>query len=164
MRLWAKAPVRRRPRRVARKIEKRSGLLHLKLALATDRILKWNPVYPIFDMLDSQYVLSCRKNPYLVRNMLVFHEFRKNHANAVVAQTKVRNVHVSTVFLTMMAPSYGDGPMFFETMIGGGAWDGQEYRYATYEEAKEHHAELVALIEEFHGRGNVMGLLSASMQ
>ena len=64
-------------------------------------------------------------------------------ANRVVAGTKVGKALVSTVFLGL-DHNWGDGPpIVFETLVFGGPHDGEEERYATWEEAERGHAVMV---------------------
>jgi hypothetical protein len=54
-----------------------------------------------------------------------------------------QNTRISTIFLGMKAPSLGDVPLYFETLIDGGSCDGKIFRYATYGDAKKGHWEIV---------------------
>jgi hypothetical protein len=61
----------------------------------------------------------------------------------LVRQTMIEEVQVSTVWLGL-DHGWGEGmPVIFETMIFG-AGDGEQYRYATEDEAIAHHEQLVA--------------------
>ena len=60
-----------------------------------------------------------------------------------VARTRIDLVVVSTIWLGIDHGFYGGPPLIFETMTFG-AEDEEQYRYATEEEALQHHADLVA--------------------
>lgn len=65
-----------------------------------------------------------------------------------VAQDVINNVKISTVFMAI-DHNYGDGqPILFETMIFGGKYDGDQWRYSTYEEAETGHQMAFKLIAE----------------
>ncbi len=64
----------------------------------------------------------------------------------VVAQTKGDGVLVSTVSL-QTDHSHGVGlPLFFETMVFGGPFEGSAGRCSTYDEAEQMHADACALV------------------
>ena len=53
-------------------------------------------------------------------------------------------IHVSTVFIGINHNFTGEGPpLVFETMVFGGAFDHQQRRYATWEEAEWGHVEIL---------------------
>jgi hypothetical protein len=59
-----------------------------------------------------------------------------------------RGVHVSTVWLGMNH-QWGDGPpLIYESMVFGGPMDQEMWRYATKEEAWEHHDVIVQMVQE----------------
>lgn len=60
-------------------------------------------------------------------------------ANRHVAKDEKKGVRVSTVFLGLNH-GFGDAPLWFETMIFGGAHDQFQERYSTWEEAESGHA------------------------
>jgi hypothetical protein len=54
-------------------------------------------------------------------------------------------IRVSTVFLGLDHNWFGEGePILFETMIFGGKFDNEQWRYRTYDEAEEGHKKVVA--------------------
>ena len=163
MRLWAKAPERRRPRRIAKKIAKRHGLLHYKLAVLTDEALHHYPRRLIFDELIDRFILSSHRKPYLVRNVVVAYEFSKVHDRCVVGKTDVGCVHISTVFLQYEAPPR-DNPCFFETLIGGGPWNDWSARYRSWDEAKEGHEALVKRVNTSFEEDSVRAVLWRAMR
>jgi hypothetical protein len=62
-----------------------------------------------------------------------------------VRQTVQGDITVSTVFLGL-DHQFGDGPpLLFETMVFGGAHNGAQERYSTWEEAEKGHADMVRL-------------------
>lgn len=72
----------------------------------------------------------------------------KNHKNKHVADEKVGDVRVSTVFLGL-DHNWGDGPpLIFETMIFGGEHDQVEWRYTTWDQAEAGHKRVVAALQE----------------
>lgn len=67
--------------------------------------------------------------------------------NRIVANTKIGDVTVSTVFLGVNH-RFGPGlPLLFETMIFGGAHDQFQERYSTWEEAESGHARALKLVQ-----------------
>ena len=71
-------------------------------------------------------------------------------------------VEVSTVFLGLDHEFLGDGPpLLFETMIFGGPLDGEQWRYASYDDAMTGHQMAVSKarealgqrVSEVHGTG-----------
>lgn len=56
--------------------------------------------------------------------------------------TEYNNVKVSTVFL-MFDHGHGATPLFYETMVFGGQWDGYQLRYETRKEAQIGHQKVV---------------------
>ena len=65
-------------------------------------------------------------------------------ADRGVAKDIINDVKVSTVFLGLNHSFTEDGPpILFETMIFGGKFDDELWRYATWEEAEAGHAKAV---------------------
>ena len=73
-------------------------------------------------------------------------EFLKNDfdENRQVAKDEIGDVMVSTVFL-VFDHGIGPVPILFETMVFGGDLDGQQWRYATEEEALGGHQAVLEL-------------------
>lgn len=68
--------------------------------------------------------------------------------NRVVAQDKIGDVKVSTVFLGL-DHQWGEGPpLLFETMIFEGPHDGYQERYSTWDEAEAGHKVALSLVKE----------------
>lgn len=61
-------------------------------------------------------------------------------------------IAVSTVFL-VYDHGWPDCPLLFETMVFGGALDGTQERYSTWDEAEAGHAAMVARVEAALGMG-----------
>ena len=68
--------------------------------------------------------------------------------NRVLQKTKVGEAEVSTVFLGIDHRFGGGGaPVLFETMVFGGALDGQMGRYTSWDEATAGHTEMCDRVE-----------------
>ncbi len=79
--------------------------------------------------------------------------FEANNKNRHVADEKIGDVRVSTVFLGL-DHSFGDGPpLLFETMIFGGPLDQEQDRCTTWDEAERMHAVMVERVK--HEGSNV---------
>ena len=69
--------------------------------------------------------------------------FGENKFKRHVADEKIGDVRVSTVFLGV-DHSFGDGPpVLFETMVFGGPLDEETDRCSTWDQAEQMHAEMV---------------------
>lgn len=69
-------------------------------------------------------------------------------ANRQVAETKVGDVKISTVFLGLNHSFYPNAkPILFETMVFGGELDGEQERYCTWDEAEAGHEEMVRRVK-----------------
>lgn len=56
---------------------------------------------------------------------------------------------VSTVFIGLDYRFLGDGPpLLFQTMVFGGDFDGEQWRYSTWDEAEAGHKRMVAMVME----------------
>jgi hypothetical protein len=74
-----------------------------------------------------------------------------NDANRRVGDDTVDDQRVSTVFLYMDHNWSEDGthtPILFETMIFGGEYDQEMWRYSTYDEAKAGHDRIVNCLKK----------------
>jgi hypothetical protein len=60
-------------------------------------------------------------------------------SNRIVEQTQIGDVLISTVFRGIDHSFGGGEPLLFETMIFGGAEDGYQERYSTWDEAVKGH-------------------------
>ena len=63
--------------------------------------------------------------------------------NRLVAKTEVNGSDISTVFLCIDHGFGGECPVLFETMVFGGALDGEQDRYCTWDEAIAGHEAMV---------------------
>lgn len=69
-------------------------------------------------------------------------------ANRTVARTNIAGCEVSTVFLGS-DHSFGEGPpLWFETLVFGGPYDGDMDRYTTWEEAERGHAAMIERVSQ----------------
>lgn len=76
-------------------------------------------------------------------------EFTDYTNSRKIANDTVNNVMVSTVFLGLDHNWEPEGkPVLFETMIFGGEYDQEMWRYCTYQEAKESHDRIVNCFKE----------------
>lgn len=77
----------------------------------------------------------------------------KNEKKRHVARTKLTSdagdkVTISTVFL-MIDHNFGSGePILFESMVFGGLMNERQWRYCTWEEAEQGHAQIVRLVRD----------------
>jgi hypothetical protein len=67
-------------------------------------------------------------------------------ADRTIARTDVGEVTVSTVFLAIDY-GFGDGPLWFETVVLGGPLDSDMDRYETLEQAMLGHERMVARVK-----------------
>ena len=66
----------------------------------------------------------------------------------IVAETRTGATHISTVFMGVELLFNNDGPpLLFETLVYGGAYDGQRALYATWEEAQNGHQTMVMITQ-----------------
>ena len=92
--------------------------------------------------MSDKYILKDRK-PVRCDDLV---EWSKQFGSAsrIVAQTNVRGINVSTVFLGIDHNFSGGAPLLFETMVFGIGEDESQVRCSTWEEAEVQHAEAVA--------------------
>ncbi len=78
--------------------------------------------------------------------------FTAHDAERMVAKTERGPVLVSTVFLGIdYGLPLGGAPLLYETMVFGGVMDGQQWRWATREQAERGHTAVVHQVEEEEG-------------
>jgi hypothetical protein len=65
-----------------------------------------------------------------------------------VGRDEFGDVSVSTVFLGVDYGFGGGPPILFETMVFGGALDGEIERYSTWDEAVEGHKKMIERVKE----------------
>ncbi len=74
-----------------------------------------------------------------------------NHSNRHVEDTKIGEIRISTVFLGL-DHSFDEGPpILYETLVFGGALDGEMDRYATHIEAVDGHQHTVDRVKNSKG-------------
>jgi hypothetical protein len=86
--------------------------------------------------------------------------FQDTESRRVGQREYIGVYEVSTVFLGIDHGFSGGAPLLFETMVfGDGPRDGEQYRYATWDEAEAGHKRVVAELEsEWSGkRGKEVG-------
>jgi len=90
----------------------------------------------------NKYILK-NKKPVLCESMTEWAtDFKHEH----VANTSKGGIRVSTVFLGL-DHNWGSGPpLLFETMIFGGQYDQEQWRYSTWKEAEEGHKKSCQLV------------------
>ena len=71
---------------------------------------------------------------------------RQHSAEWIVGKTQLHNAEVSTVFLGLDHGHNEERPMVFETLVFGGAMDGDMERYSTWKEAEAGHWKMVDLV------------------
>lgn len=87
---------------------------------------------PIYATLDENHnVIPCP-------DMLTWARFVDADENRLVARDVIGDARVSTVFLGLNH-GFGGPALWFETMVFGGPRDGEQERYATWEEAVAGH-------------------------
>jgi hypothetical protein len=99
-------------------------------------------------MNSDKYIL--RPHGIIVRadSLKQWAEWLENSKNRKIDRTKVGDVSISTIFLSLDHRNEGDpSPILFETMVFGGPHDQHQERCSTLQEAKEMHARIVALVE-----------------
>ena len=69
-------------------------------------------------------------------------------ADRHVDRTKIGDVEVSTVFLGLDHNIGGDCPHWYETMVFGGKYNGEQWRYTTWDEAVVGHNRAVAMVKD----------------
>lgn len=91
----------------------------------------------------GKYILN-GKEPVLASDTLEWARWFENADSRRVASDRVcEEAEVSTVFLGL-DHGYGEGaPLLFETLVFGGALDGEMERYSTWDEAERGHQAMV---------------------
>ena len=92
------------------------------------------------------WILDDAGRPVEEPDVLKWAAWIEETSNREIAQHKIGDVLLSTVFLGL-DHSFGRGPpLLYETMIFGGEHDQEQWRYSTHEEAIEGHAKARALV------------------
>ena len=87
--------------------------------------------------MNGNYILV-GKEPKQIYDILEWARWFET-SNRIVEQTQIGDVKVSTVFVGIDYSFGGGEPLLFETMIFGGAEDGYQDRYSTWDEAVKGH-------------------------
>jgi hypothetical protein len=96
-------------------------------------------------MRNRYWILAGRKP--IEATLMELGRFLEHSPDRSVAQTKIGNVDVSTVFLGIDHNWFGNGPpLLFETMVFGGPEDGHLMRCSTWAEAEQQHERVCALV------------------
>ena len=94
------------------------------------------------------YILDGKK-PVKEPDLLRWSKWFEVIKNRVVAQDKIQDIHVSTVFLGLDHNWLkSDDPILFETMIFGGPHNNYQERYRTWKEAEVGHKNAIKLVKE----------------
>ena len=100
--------------------------------------------------MSGKYILE-GKEPKLVEDVLEWGMWLET-ADRCVAETHLpKKVRVSTVFLGLDHSFDGGTPILFETMIFGGEFNQDMWRYSTWEEAEKGHQEAVKKVRGSDG-------------
>lgn len=92
------------------------------------------------------YILDDDNNPVPTDDVVEWGKFFKTN-NRQLAEDFVRNSRISTVFLGLDHSHSDNGPpILYETMIFGGKFDGEQWRYRTRAEALDGHVAAVRLV------------------
>jgi hypothetical protein len=96
----------------------------------------------------DKYILDGH-TPVLEPDLMVWARwFEGSRDKRIVARTEIADAQVSTVFLGLDHGWFQDGPaILFETMVFDGPWSGEMERCATWDQALEMHARMVALVQ-----------------
>jgi len=101
------------------------------------------------------YILDADNNPVGTDDVHEWVEFRRSQPGGLprVAEDFVGDVYVSTIFLGIDHNYWDEGPpIVFETMVFGGKLERTMARYATYEEAKQGHADMLRRVRAEEGQ------------
>jgi hypothetical protein len=92
--------------------------------------------------------------PVPISDPLQWGRFFNEHDLRTVGRDEVGDVLVSTVFLGLDYRFFGDGPpLLFETMMFGGEFDQQPWRFATWDQAEAFHKACVRMLKD--GRNDI---------
>lgn len=86
-------------------------------------------------------------NPVTMRQWARLMERKRRKGYGRIGRDEFRGVTVSTVWLGLdHGFGRGDTPIIFETMVFGGRWDDETFRYATKGEAAQGHRALARIV------------------
>ena len=92
--------------------------------------------------MNDKYILVGH-NPVIEPDLLKWSRWFET-ANCRIARTTIGEVEISTVFLGIdHSFGFSKKTILFETMVFGRELDGEQERYATWEEAEQGHKEMV---------------------
>jgi len=94
------------------------------------------------NLAEGKYILI-DKIPVPEPNLLKWGKWLQTPGVTRIAETKLKTVRISTVFLGLDYSMTQGEPILFETMIFGGKHHGYQERYSTYEQAEEGHKKAV---------------------
>lgn len=90
------------------------------------------------------------------RDLMQWAEFMSEGIRRYVAHDEVGPgtdpIRVSTVFLGVAHPLFGEPPKLWETMVWGGTHDGHQVRYASHADALAGHEEVANMVEETYNK------------
>jgi hypothetical protein len=95
------------------------------------------------------YILDTDRRPVEVPILVWAEWHEKNFKDRIVGRTQLTShVYVSTVFTGMNHRFLGGGPpLLFETMIFGGKLDGNQWRFASWDDAEVGHKAAVRMAQ-----------------
>lgn len=96
------------------------------------------------------YILDTHKRPIAMSDVIEWAEWMGTHEHEhLLAEDLIGETRVSTIFLGYACwPTefHPDSPILWETMIFGGPYDRDQFRYMSHDEAMAGHAAAVALV------------------
>ncbi len=92
----------------------------------------------------KQYILK-NKKPVECSDIIQWGNWMGKNGRHI-ADTEKGNIRVSTVFLGIDHNWRSSVPILFETMIFGGKYDQEQWRYCTWKEAEEGHKKACQLV------------------
>lgn len=103
--------------------------------------------------MPGKYILNANGEPQLCEDIRAWgHWFQAADEQRRVGDDTVGDVRVSTVFLGADHNFTGKGqPVLWESMVFGGALDGEQDRYTSRTDAEAGHAALLAKVREASG-------------
>jgi len=98
--------------------------------------------------MNLYYILDKDKKP-VAAELIDYAMFMSYSGNRIIAQDRIGDVKISTVFLGLDHRFFGEEgePILFETMIFGGEHDDYQERYCTYEQAEVGHKYALHLVK-----------------
>lgn len=105
--------------------------------------------------MNLQYILDEQGNPVTEPDLIKWSQWMETLEHRVVKKTTIGDSEVSTVFLGLDHNFSGSRkePVLFETMVFGGKMDGEQWRYATKQEAINGHNRAVDRVMQSQVKG-----------